>query len=263
MKCHLYLSLVPESLVASMLGPEEFGAYLATGTTKQPHGQAMFFRLRSDFASRDFNLADAEARCVPHADGRPKNSLYLAVYRVLERVPLDAIEDLWLVTAHGRSLTLKPAPAPASLPGKYHLYREIAPVHPMIASSLDPARFSNFVTDSSKGICVPRICFVELALGALADDPRHGRATDLPYHNIDHIRECLAEVDTKQTKTVDRVAQRAIIFRSVKSGSGIFVGDQGKTLFFPYPSRDDLEGKYNAWWRCANDSELTHADWVV
>jgi len=35
METHLYLLLFPESLVMSMLGPSEFGAYLATGTKKR------------------------------------------------------------------------------------------------------------------------------------------------------------------------------------------------------------------------------------
>jgi hypothetical protein len=263
MKGYLYLSLLPESLVASMLPPEEFGAYLATGTLKQPHGQAMFFRVKPDFAGREFDLSNVDARCVPHPDGRPKHSLYLAIYRVLERVPLGALDSLWLVTAHGRCLELKQAKPPDSFFGKYHLYQEMGPVHPLIASSLDPVQFSRFITDPSKPIFVPRVCFVELALEGMADDPLRGKAANLPYYNIEHIRNCLAELDTKCTKTVDRVAQQAILYRSVKSGSGFFVGDQGQILYYPYPSRDELEGKYNVWWDCANDSELTHAGWGV
>ena len=41
MGTYLYLSLTPESLVASMLPPSEFGAYMAIGTQKQTNGQAM------------------------------------------------------------------------------------------------------------------------------------------------------------------------------------------------------------------------------
>ncbi len=263
MKSYLYLSLLPESLVASMLPPEEFGAYLATGTLKQPHGQAMFIQIRRDFQSRDFNLAEADARCVPHPDGRPKHSVYLAIYRVLERVPVDALESLWLITAHGRCLELKPTDPPRAYPGKAHLYREICPVHPLIASFLDPVSFTRFITDPAKPMHVPRIIFVELALSGLADDPQHGRADDLPYDNVDHIRQCLVELATKQTKTVDRVSQQTVLYRSVKNGSGFFLGDPQKILYYPYPSRDELESKYYVWWRCANDSELQHPAWSI
>lgn len=251
---YLYLSLLPESLVASMLPPEEFGAYLATGTAKQPHGQAMFFSLKQGFQSDVFDLSDIDRRCTPHADGRPKHSVYFAIYRVLEHVPPDAIESLWLATAHGRCLELQRSETLHESPGKYHLYREICPVQPLIASSLGPAPFCRFITDPAKPIHVPRICFVELELSGLADDPQHGSSANLPYHNMEHIRQCLAEVETKQTKTVDRVSHQTILYRCVKNG--FFVGDQEKMVYWPYPTRDELETRYHSWWRCANDKEL-------
>ncbi len=260
MKSYLYLSLLPESLIASMLPPEKFGVYMATGTTKQPHGQAMFLQIRRDFQSRDFNFAQADARCVPHPDGQPKNSVYLAIYRVLERIPPDVIESLWLVTAHGRCLELKPAEPPQKFTGKFHLYREICPVQPLIASVLDPLAFTAFITDPARSIYVPKIFFVELDLSSMADDPLRGCGDNLPYNNVGHIRNCLTELSFKQTKTVDRVAQKAILYRCVKSGSGFFIGDQKKVIYYPYPSKDELEGRYNVWWRCANDSELQNMD---
>ncbi len=265
MKSYLYLSLLPESLIASMLPPEEFGIYLATGTTKQPHGQAMFLQLKRDFQSKDFDLAQADERCVPHPDGLPKNSVYLAIYRVLERITLDAIESLWLITAHGRCLELKQAELPKKFSGKAHLYREICPVHPLIGSSLDPVAFTKFITTPAQPVYVPKIMFVELELNGIADDPIGGRADNLPYNDLSHIRNCIAELDSKQIKikTVDRVAQQSILYRSVKSGSGFFLGDQKKVIYYPYPSKEDFEGKYNTWWRCANDSELHHAAWSI
>ena len=46
---HLYLSFVPEALVASQLPPDEFGDYYATGAHKKQRGQAMFAELDPDF----------------------------------------------------------------------------------------------------------------------------------------------------------------------------------------------------------------------
>jgi len=45
MDVFLYLSLIPEALIASMLPPLEFGTYLAVGTKKRTRGQAMYFSL--------------------------------------------------------------------------------------------------------------------------------------------------------------------------------------------------------------------------
>ena len=260
MDTYLYLSLIPESLVASMLPPEQFGAYLATGTLKRPHGQGMFLQLDRDCLGEHFDLGKVEQRCVPHPDGRPKHSVYLAIYRVLEHVPLDALQDLYLTTAHGRVLGIRRAAACPEPSGKFHLYQELIPVHPLIASCLDAAEFCKLITDPAKAIRVPKICFVELDLCGLADDPVSGSATGLPYPNLEHIRGCLGELrpyGEKETKTVDRVGGQSLIYRCVKSG--FYMGDAGRLLYYPYPSRQEMEGRYYAWWRCANDAELSRA----
>jgi hypothetical protein len=257
MDTYLYLSLMPESLVASMLPPEQFGAYLATGTQKRPHGQAMFFQVTPGFQSDYFDLADIEKRCVPHADGRPKHSVYLAVYRVLEHVPPEALGSLFLATAHGRVLEIPRGSGPAGSAGKFHLYQELIPVHPLIASCLQPPEFSRLITDASRPIHVPRICFVELDLAGVAEDPIRGAAGELPYGNIEHLRQCLQELKPfggKETKTVNRVGLQGLIYRCVKTG--FHVADAEHTLYYPYPSLDELEGPYYTWWRCANDGEL-------
>lgn len=248
---------MPESLVASMLPPEEFGRYLAVGTNDRPRGPAMFFQLKADFQSDYFDLSGLDQRCVPHSGGSPKRSVYLAIYRVLENVPLDAIGSLWLVTAHGSALELPQSREAPEFPGKYHLYQEICPVHPLIASSLGPDEFRRFLTDTSKPVSVPRICFVDLELGGLADDPECGDEAALPYHDMPHARECLAELqqgDGKQIKIVDRISQQSILFRCVKSG--FVIGDQEQILYYPYPSPEDFQSKYYKWWRCANDTEI-------
>lgn len=257
MDTYLYLSLMPESLVASMLPPEKFGAYLATGTQKRPHGQAMFCQLRPNFRSDYFDLTDIERRCVPHADGQPKHSVYLSIYRVLEHVPPEAIGSLFLATAHGRVLEIERGAAPAPSEGTFHLYHELIPVHPLIASCLPPREFSRLITNTSRPIHVPRICFVELDLADLAEDPVHGEASGLPYGNLEHLRQCLQELKpfgSKETKTVDRVGSQNLIYRSVKTG--FHLGDAEQMLYYPYPSREELEGPYYEWWRCANDIEL-------
>lgn len=253
MGVHLYLSMVPEALVASMLPPAEFGTYLAVGTRKRARGKAMFLDLKEGFQSDALDLASAAKRCVPHPDGQPKHSVYLAIYRVLERVPVNALNSLWLVTEDGRVLELQAGPAPEEFPVRFHLYQELCPVHPLIASSLHPMAFTRFITDPSQSICVPRICFVDLDLMGLANDPHHRAPGCLPYPYMEHIRDCLRELAddaTKHTKTVDRIHPEAFPYRCIKSG--FFVGDQDATLHYPFPSSDELETTHYRWWRSAN-----------
>ena len=250
---YLYLSMIPESLVASMLPPEEFGTYLAVGTRKQSQGQAIFFDLKGEFPSDEIDFSVVAKRCVPRADGQPKHSLYLSIYRVLERVPMDAFNSLWMVTPGGHVLELKQESVPSRFAGKFYLYQELCPVHPLIASSLAPDAFCRFITDPAKPLHVPRICFVDLALSELAEDPQDGRADNLPYAHMDHVRECLLEVQQdpdKHTKTVDRIHPQQFPYRCVKTG--IYLGDPEETLYYPFPSHEELESKYFSWWRFAN-----------
>jgi hypothetical protein len=230
METYLYLLLFPESLVMSMLGPYEFGAYLATGTKKRAREQAIYFELDNGFESDYFDLEKASKSCMPHEDGRPKHSVYVLTYRVLEHVPLNVIGGLWLVTRDGRGLELQHSEAPEEYEGQYHLYQELCPIHPLIASRMNAKDFINFITNPEVTVSVPRICFVEMDLADMANEPSSGDAKGLPYNNIEHIRDCLIELSTKDktTKTINRIQHEHVPYRCVKKG--FFVGDQTKLV---------------------------------
>ena len=90
MSMHLYFSLIPEALIASMLPPERFGQYYATGHKFKSKGQALFFEIDPSFRHEYFDIDGAFARCAAKADGTPKNSVYISMYRVMERAPRSA-----------------------------------------------------------------------------------------------------------------------------------------------------------------------------
>ncbi len=253
MTVHLYLSLIPEALVASMLSPEDFGVYYAVGTHKKLHGQAMFIELDPDFRHEFFQIEEGIKRCVPHPDGMPKRSVYISAYRVLEHIPPEVFRKLHLVTAYGEVLSLDPSDTIPESSDKLHMYQEIAPVQPLVVSTQGPEEFYQFITkDPASLIHLPSICFVELRLGDLALDPEHGAVRDLPYTFIHHLRECLLEVSKKtiQNKMVNRVQPIEFPYRMVKSG--IYVGNKSKLAFFAMPSVENLREKHYRWWRSAN-----------
>jgi hypothetical protein len=251
MDTYLYLSLTPESLVASMLPPSDFGTYLATGTRKRSREQALYFDVRDDFRSDRFDLDSAREACVRHADGQPKHSVYVAIYRVLEHVPLEALGSLWLTTRDGRTLELQPTKPPTVSRRDYHLYQEVCPVHPLIASSLDPVDFCGFITGRTTRASVPRICFAELTLGKLANDPAEGHTDDLPYKDISHLRDCLRDLrrHDKPTKTVNRIPGEHLLYRCIQGG--FYVGDSRNVLYYPLPPAEALERDHHDWWRSA------------
>jgi len=252
---HLYLSLIPEALIASMLEPEDFGMYFAIGSAKRSRGQAVFFSVdRDKLPPASFPLGDVDARCVPHADGSPKTSIYLSIYRVLERIPREALTALHLATDDGRVLTLAPEPFVPDGEDRTHLYQEFCPVGPRVVSRLNPGEFAAFITDGTQPIHVPRIAFAELTLGNLKNDPDSTEIDNLPYPNIGHLRDCLRELRAggSPTKTVLRQMTQEVLFRTIRNG--FFVGDPGGITAYPFPSRDELEREHLAWWRSAQST---------
>ncbi len=252
MQRYLYLSLIPESLIASHLPPEEFGNYYAVGSHKRTRGQAIFFELDPDFESEYFDFSEIERRCVPHADGRPRRSVYLAIYRVIEHVPLSAIRQLYLATDDGRVLRLDAGGYEVPSFPRHFLYQEFCPVTPRIVANVAPPEFTRFITDRRRAVSVNTIAFCDLKLAKLARDPEANQIGDLPYRNIGHLRDCLRELERtpgKSVKVVNRVMQQELLFRTVESG--FFIGHGDELLHFPMPTHETLERENHEWWRSA------------
>lgn len=244
MSTYIYLTSNPEALVGSMLPPEEFGHYLSTGTKKRNRGQAIFFEVDMEKISSLINMESLNKRCVAKPDGKPKSSVYLSVYRVLETIPVVALKNLYLSTDHGCVLELKKTPYDVSkeAPEALHLYQELCPVSPMVASSLPPSIFAKRLTDGTIPIVLPKLFFVDLKLGDLANNPLTGSAEDLPYSNIGHLRDCLEIIRgeyEKHMKTVNRIFSGELLYRTIESG--FYVGSKTEFAFFPYPKMSELE----------------------
>ncbi len=249
---HLYLSVIPEALVASMLPPEEFGRYLAVGSHKRTSGAAIYFEVDPDFSCEFFNMAIVPERCVAKADGTPKHSVYLGIYRVLEHIPLEALGKLYLTTRDGQVLALEQGELPAEFSDGHHLYDEICPVHPLIASNLEPSAFTKFVTNQGSPLCVPKIFFSQLDSAAIIGSDKTAEGSPAIHNLPERIKECFRELDEagKPTKTVDRTRQLTFRWNHVKNG--YFIGDQNRLLYYPFPCQDDLERNHFRWWRSSS-----------
>ncbi len=249
---YLYLSLVPECLVASMRPPEDFGHYLAVGNNSASRGQALFFEVDSSFTSDKFPMHLVKEECVTRPDGKPKNSVYLSVYRALEHIPISALGRLFLTTDDGKVLALEKKTWKKETDRTLHLYQEFCPVNPCIASTLDPDEFSKFMTAPDARVHLPRLVFSELIIRDLATDPKNGKVGELPYAQIDHLRNCLAlikEDPDKQNKMVFRRLHQDFFFRTIRTG--FFVGDQDNLAYYPMPSEKELNDKHYQWWKSA------------
>jgi hypothetical protein len=204
----------------------------------------MFFEVDLNKIENLIDMDSLNRRCVAKEDGSPKSSVYLSVYRVLETIPTSALKSLYLTTDHGHVLELKRATYDKSKEPQnaLHLYQELCPVSPLVASGLAPSVFLSRLTDGSTPIVLPKLFFVELKLGELATNPLSGSAEHLPYSNIGHLRDCLEILKgeyEKHMKTVQRIYSGLLLYRTISTG--FYVGAREDIIFYPYPTMSELE----------------------
>lgn len=259
MAVYLYFSLIPEALIASNLPPEKFGQYYATGSGYKSKGQCLFFEVDPNFRNEYFDIQTAIDRCVPAADGTPKHSVYVSVYRVLEHLPVSALGKLYVTTAYGHTLGLERGEMPTERDTSLHLYQDLAPINSLVVSNLEAETFYQSVTTQpTKFIRFPGLFFVELCLGELATDPENGQANELPYPFIHHLREALMVLkprtddnpSTKDSKMVHRIHSLEFPYRMIKKG--FYVGNGEELVFYPMLDHRELRENHNQWWRSAN-----------
>ena len=253
MAVYLYYSLVPDVLVASMLPPDEFGEYYATGKKYKSKGQALFFEVDPSYRNPYFEIDAAFAQCQTKPDGTPKRSVYVSMYRVLEHLTPSALGKLYLTTAMGATLSLDRATAIPPVEPELHMYQTLAPINSLVVSRLSPAAYAADVTTAPSHLFrFPGVCFVELGLGALARDPENGQEGDLPYGFVQHLREALLQLtpNGKRNKLVQRVHSLVFPYRMVKHGFYVALG--GEFLHYAMPSPEELRRDHGDWWRKAN-----------
>ena len=248
MEKYLYLTMLPETLTASMLAPKEFGTYLAVGSQQKLPRETMYFSIDKDFQSDFFDFDLMETACVPHENGRPKKSLYLSVYRVLEHIPLSAIKNLFLVTRDGRVLELKQGEVKDTEQAPFSLYSEICPTTPLVVSKMRPKDFCSFITTEGHSLHIPKICFMEMVPPSLDDAPQIGKMSSIDDHIIEGYKSL--EKNNKKAKIVDRRHQIEGWGRNIKGG--FYLGDKTKLLFFPFPSVEELNRDHHDWYKSAN-----------
>lgn len=252
MNTFIYLSVLPEALIASMLSPREFAEYMATGARKRTRGQAIFFEVDQDLARNILPAEYISRRCVRKPDGSPKSSVYLSVYRALEHLPLRSLKSLFLVTEDGRILELSKGTydVKTEKEKQLHLYQELCPVTPIIASTLAPSAFAREMTSENEQVNIPKLMFVELTLEQLASDPVRGSAHNLPYPDIGHLRDCLIILKSeegKSRKTVQRTFNGTLLYRTCING--FFVVSKDELVYYPYPTLQQLEEENYDFWR--------------
>jgi len=177
----------------------------------------------------------------------------VATYRVLEHVPLNVMGNLYLTTRYGKVLPLEKSTDFPEYNQHYYLYQEIAPVSVLVASTLNPVAFHQFMTqDPDNLISFPALAYIELKLGELDEDPEKGSIGDLPYDFIPILRDALVALRDKtiHTKMVDRTHTVEHPYRTINTG--IYIGNMDGLIYYPMPSAEVLDRDHFEWWHSAN-----------
>ena len=253
MSLNFYLSIFPtEALIASQLEPEQFGAYMATGSKKGSAEQIIFIEVEAGFNS-DFDWKYAEEKCIEHPNGNPKHSVYLSVYRTLENIPFNKMGKMYLTTKDGRVLSLKKDIYRESINGRnYYIYQELCPVTPVIASVLDPEDFSKNITNHDKKVYVPKIVFADMKIPDFENPEKSGNLGSMYDNKIPHVLNCISSVTGdkgKSNKTVDRSHVESFSFQII--GNGIYISDGKEVLEYRMPSIDIIKKENYDWGRSA------------
>jgi hypothetical protein len=248
---HIYVTMFPtEALIVSMLDPEQFGAYMATGSKTGSHERLMFAEVNGEFGD-EFDWAFARENAVPHEDGSPKNSLYLSVYRVLERVPLNKLMNLYLTTSDGRTLALRQSVFPDVEKAPYYLYQDLCPVHALVVSSLSPREFGDYMVSPDVKISLPALCYADVKVVDIKDPVKTGNIGPMYDRNLSHLNECIKAVTErgKQTKMLERTFAGRFTFQIVKTGFAIV--NQSGRVWYAMPTREELTARHYDWGRSA------------
>jgi len=250
MKTHYYLSIFPlEALIASQLEPQQFGYYMSMGKKNGSYERMMFIELEEEFGSY-FDWEYARQRCVPHEDGSPKHSVWLSVYRALEHVDLGKLGNLHLTTKDGRTLILPPGRyQPDSEAKKYYVFQELSPLTPLVVSRLNPADFCAFLTDPTNKVHVPTVVFTDLKVVDFESYDKTGNIGGIYDKNLEHLRECIADIMTQKGKPSKNVERSVDSFSYQIINEGVYVGHGSEMVMYKMPTLDEIRQQHYEWGR--------------
>lgn len=255
---HLYLILHPNlALVGSQYEPERFSQHYTSGSSRYYGGKVIFAEINSDFRHPFFPIDEMMKEIVPHEDGRPKATKFIASYRVLEHIDLQAIETLHLVTPEGNTLALPHESWDRSDPNhrQVRLYAEIAPLRMLVLSDYGAAEYGEYITspDNPKG--APKLFYtqIDLEIEDFLEQLKENPFKESPIKSIHptSLRDAYHELKKYPEKHVKGLCLDSsldqISYKYIRGGF-TFAG-KNETRCFKMPSLDEIERKNYKFWK--------------
>ncbi len=254
---YLYLILHPNvALVGSNYPPEKFSEHYTSGSSRYYSGKVIFAELDPDFRHPFFPIDTLLPDIVPHEDGRPKATKFIASYRVLEHIDIDCIRTLHLVTPEGDCLSLSASTTECEMEEEgIRIYAEIAPLRMLVLSNYGIREYGEYITrpDNPKG--APKLFFtqVDIDIEAFLQELEENPFKQAPIKSIhpSSLRDAYQEIKEtpdKHTKGLCLDSSLDYIgYRYIRRGF-VFAGG-GKQICFPLPKQEELERINYRFWK--------------
>jgi hypothetical protein len=254
---HLYVIMWPNyALVASNLGPTEFGKHYTIGSSRYYHGQVIFAQIDDDFRHPFFRIDELLKEVVPNAAGSPKRTKFIATYRVLEHVDLSAFHDLYVTSVAGKVLPLqKQAYVKDHEKGFIRTYQEICPFSMILLSHMSPPDFGKYITDPAQPKAALKVMFTQIEfpidrfLQELDADPFH--TSPIPNVHPHKLQKQILELRANPNKRIKGISLDSVLgqisFLRLRTGFWIAAGEE--LLFYPIPDAKTLESKHSDFYR--------------
>ena len=253
----LYVILHPTAaLIGSQYTPEQLARHYTVGPTRYYRGKILFAEVDFAFRHPYFAIEPAIAALVPHEDGRPKATKFIASYRVLEHLDFGALKSLYLTSAEGQCLELQAGP----LDGEdgtedLRLYAEITPLRMLVLSRFGFSDFGAFITDPGNSIGAPKFFYTQLELSVeefLAEYAQNPfMQPPIPNLHPAVLRDAIEELRAVSTKSNKGLSLRsnldAISYRLVRKG--FMFASPTERRFYPMPSPAEIEKRNLRFWR--------------
>ena len=245
----LYAIMHPSpALVGSQLEPQDFARHYLMGSTRHYSGKVIFADLDTDFRHEYFRMDEFLPEVKPHADGRPKATKFISVYRVLEHLDLSAIRAVYLTSPEGAVLQLTTDDPPTTRePGILRVFAEINPVRMLVLTSMNFIEFGDLITNPSILRSIPALFYTQLEFDAetFLIDFEHNPMlpSPLPRVHPSKLRDAIAEMRASNDKKTKGLLLDSsfdtISYKIVRHG--FMFARSGTTRFFRMPTHQEIE----------------------